>query len=217
MTRLLLPGVLLLLPFLAAGQDRAPAPVDAPASPPGGARGPLRQMEALGRGVVAIHRAPGEVFVGWRLLGTDAEDIAFNVYRTSDGPGSRPVRINDEPIARVTWTLDRSADLGCASNNGSKRNPCLIADILGDWREEVIWRTRNGKELRIFTSTFPTEHRLYTLLHDPIYRLGVAWQNVAYNQPPHTGFFLGHGMDRPPRPAIVTRPAEPPRHSSPAR
>ena len=635
MTRLLLPGASLLLPLLAVGQDPAPAPVDAPASPAGTARGTLRQIEALGRGVVAIHRAPGEVFVGWRLLGTDPEDIAFNVYRTSDGPGARPVRINDEPIARVTWIVDRNADLGrsnsyavkpvvegregetsrpfvmtpspaprpyiavpldtpegylpndasagdldgdgeleivlhqvgrgrdnsqagmttepileayrldgnrlwrirlgrniregahytqflvhdldgdgraelavktadgtvdgagralgdsaadhrdargtilkgperltvfdgrtgaalasadyvpprgdvrswgddygnrserflaciayldgtrpsavfcrgyytravlaawnwrdgrlshvwtfdsdagdpdnrryrgqgnhgisagdvdgdgrdeivygscvidddgtglhatglghgdalhftdidpdrpglevfkangdgpspagiqlrdartgeqiwgvastgrsgvgralaldidprhrgletwgkgegveglrsakgelisrasprscnmgiwwdgdpgrelldgttiarwlpgeereevllegadfgCASNNGSKRNPCLSADILGDWREEVIWRTRDGKELRIFTSTLPTEHRLHTLLHDPIYRLGVAWQNVGYNQPPHPGFFLGHGMARPPRPAIVT-------------
>src|SRR5688572_12793188 len=96
----MLPGVLLLLPLLASGQD------------PAAARPPLRRMESLGRGVVAIHRAPGEVFVGWRLLGTDPEDIAFNVYRASDGPGAGPVRLNDEPIARVTWTVDRSADLG---------------------------------------------------------------------------------------------------------
>jgi hypothetical protein len=99
-----------------------------------------------------------------------------------------------------------SGDHGCAANNGSKANPCLSADILGDWREEVIWRTRDGSELRIFTTTASTEHRLYTLMHDPVYRLGVAWQNVAYNQPPHTGFYLGHGMAAPPRPAIRTGP-----------
>jgi rhamnogalacturonan endolyase len=83
---------------------------------------------------------------------------------------------------------------GCSSNNGTKSNPCLCADILGDWREEVIWRTSDNKELRIYTTTIPTEHRLCTLMHDPVYRLGVAWQNVAYNQPAHPGFFLGEGM-----------------------
>ena len=76
-------------------------------------------------------------------------------------------------------------DLGVASNNGSKANPCLAADILGDWREELIARTRDGRELRMFTTTIPTEHRLVTLMHDPQFRVGVAWQNVAYNQPPH--------------------------------
>ena len=87
----------------------------------------------------------------------------------------------------------------------TKSTPCLCADILGDWREEVIWRTTDGKELRIYTTTIPTAHRLYTLMHDPIYRLSVAYQNVGYNQPTQTGFYLGDGMSPPPRPAIVTR------------
>jgi len=90
--------------------------------------------------------------------------------------------------------LFNGGDFGCAANNGTKSNPCLCADILGDWREEIVARTRDNKELRIFTTTIPTEARLATLMHDPIYRLGVAWQNVAYNQPAHPGFFLGHGM-----------------------
>jgi rhamnogalacturonan endolyase len=90
--------------------------------------------------------------------------------------------------------LFNGRDFDCAANNGSKSNPCLCADILGDWREEVIARTQDGRELRIFTTTLPTEHRLRTLMHDPIYRLSVAWQNVSYNQPAHTGFYLGHGM-----------------------
>ena len=93
---------------------------------------------------------------------------------------------------------------GCSSNNGSKSTPALCADILGDWREEVIWRSSDNKELRIYTTTIPTEHRLYTLMHDPQYRLSVAWQNVGYNQPTQTGFYLGHGMKSPPRPNIFT-------------
>ncbi|HEX8236088.1 MAG TPA: rhamnogalacturonan lyase [Abditibacteriaceae bacterium] len=100
--------------------------------------------------------------------------------------------------------LLNARDFDCASNNGTKANPCLSADILGDWREEVIYRTNDNQELRIFTTTIPTTHRFYTFMHDPAYRMGIAWQNVAYNQPPHTGFYVGPGMKQPPRPAIVT-------------
>jgi rhamnogalacturonan endolyase len=92
---------------------------------------------------------------------------------------------------------------GASSNNGSKSTPALTADIFGDWREEVIFRAGTG-ELRIYTTTSPTTTRIHTLMHDPIYRLAVAWQNVAYNQPPHTSFYLGNGMTPPPRPNIYT-------------
>jgi rhamnogalacturonan endolyase len=94
---------------------------------------------------------------------------------------------------------------GAVSNNGSKATPALSADILGDWREEVIWRTPDSRFLRIYTTTIPAESRLYTLMHDAQYRAAVAWQNVAYNQPPHPSFFIGHGMGAPPRPSIVTK------------
>jgi hypothetical protein len=98
---------------------------------------------------------------------------------------------------------------GATSNNGTKSTPSLSADILGDWREEVIWRNTGNTELRIYATTIPAANRLYTLLHDPTYRMAVAWQNVAYNQPPHTGFFLGAGMNVPPTPPIfvVTGPS----------
>ena len=100
--------------------------------------------------------------------------------------------------------LLNGGDYDCLTNNGTKANPCLHADILGDWREEVIWRTSNGRELRIFTTTIPTDRRFYTFMHDPIYRLSVAWQNVAYNQPTQPGFYMGDGMAAPPRPSITT-------------
>ncbi len=93
---------------------------------------------------------------------------------------------------------------GIASNNGTKSNPGLQADILGDWREEVIWRESGNDALRIYTTTFPTEHRIYTLMHDRQYRVAIAWQNVGYNQPPHPGFYLGHEMEAAPVPNIVT-------------
>lgn len=99
---------------------------------------------------------------------------------------------------------------GCASNNGSKSTPCLSADLFGDWREEVVFRTADNKSLRIYTTTIPTSVRLTTLMHDPQYRLAIAWQNVGYNQPPHPSFFLGEGMKPPARPRIVVAPARPP-------
>jgi rhamnogalacturonan endolyase len=88
------------------------------------------------------------------------------------------------------------------SNNWTKGNPVLSADILGDWREEMIWRAADNQELRIYTTTVPTRRRIHALMHDPVYRLSVAWQNSGYNQPPHPGFFLGHGMKKPSRPNI---------------
>lgn len=121
-----------------------------------------------------------------------------------------------ETLDRVTiskWQWETSMEKflltgdGCASNNGTKSTPCLCADIFGDWREEVIWRSGNNKELRIYTTTIPTEHRLFTLMHDPQYRLSVAWQNVGYNQPTQPGFCLGHGMKRQAKPNIVVEPA----------
>ena len=88
---------------------------------------------------------------------------------------------------------------GLASNNGTKATPCLSADIFGDWREEVIWRvSATNNEIRIYTTTTPATNRFYTLMHDPQYREAIAWQNVAYNQPPHPSFYLGYGMAKPP-------------------
>lgn len=88
------------------------------------------------------------------------------------------------------------------SNNSTKKNPCLTADILGDWREEIILRSTDQQYLNIYTTVNPTTHRIYTLMHDPQYRMAIAWQNTAYNQPPHPSFYLGEGMDAAPTPNI---------------
>lgn len=79
------------------------------------------------------------------------------------------------------------------------RGPSIMGDFLGDWREEIIIAAPDGRALRLYTTTIPTKHRIYTLMHDPQYRLAIAWQNVVYNKPPHPGFFLGHEMSPPPK------------------
>ena len=92
---------------------------------------------------------------------------------------------------------------GAIANNWTKSTPALSADIFGDWREELILRSYDNQSLRIYTTTIPTDHRNYTLMHDPQYRLSIAWQNVGYNQPPHTGFYFGYGMKKSPNPNII--------------
>ncbi|RKN50715.1 cellulose binding domain-containing protein [Micromonospora endolithica] len=94
---------------------------------------------------------------------------------------------------------------GVAANNGTKSTPALSADLLGDWREEVVWRTSDSRALRIYSTPTPTSTRIHTLMHDPQYRVAIAWQNTAYNQPPHPGFFIGDGMAAPPTPRIHLR------------
>ena len=75
--------------------------------------------------------------------------------------------------------------------NSTKKTPNLTADFLGDWREEIIlWDSSDGCTLNIFTTNIPTEHAIPTLMHDHTYRMGVAWQNTAYNQPPHVGYYM---------------------------
>ncbi len=108
----------------------------------------------------------------------------------------------DYTNAKTVRLLDAS-QFNCRSNNGTKANPVLSADILGDWREEVIYKTADNKELRVFATSIPTDYKFYTLMQDAQYRLSIAWQNVAYNQPPHTSFYFGEGMKNPPKPAIV--------------
>jgi hypothetical protein len=91
---------------------------------------------------------------------------------------------------------------GVHSNNSTKATPSLSGDILGDWREEVVWPTTDNTALRIYSTPYETTTRITTLLHDTQYRTALAWQNTAYNQPPHPSFFIGDGMPTPPRPTV---------------
>jgi rhamnogalacturonan endolyase len=126
--------------------------------------------------------------------------------------------LDNTTVFKWDWNTNTSSPLlapaGLSSNNSTKATPALSGDILGDWREEVIWRTADNTALRIYTTTIPATNRIYTLMHDHQYRVAVAWQNTAYNQPPHPSFFIGAGMATPAQPNIVTSlaalPAAPP-------
>ncbi|MBI1764587.1 MAG: rhamnogalacturonan lyase [Acidobacteria bacterium] len=164
-------------------------------------RYPGSECWVKGAGVTGLFSAKGE-----KIAEREPRSCNFGVWW--DGDVLREL-LDRNVITKWNWLDGTETTLltaeGCTSNNGTKATPALSADLFGDWREEVIWRTTDNKELRIYTTTIPTPHRFYTLMHDPQYRLSIAWQNVAYNQPPHTGFHLGEGMKPPPRPAIVVK------------
>jgi len=105
-------------------------------------------------------------------------------------------------VTKWNWETGTEDRLFATGSRFGSRGPNLTGDLLGDWREEMLMTAPDGKSLRLYTTTLPTEHRLYTLMHDPQYRLAIAWQNVVYNKPPHPGFYLGHGMATPPHPNI---------------
>lgn len=163
-------------------------------------RYPGYEMWAFGAGLQGVWNTKAEVISTRR-----PRSCNFAVWR--DGDLLREL-LDRNYIAKWDWQNSTEKMLlvadGCISNNGTKATPVLCADILGDWREEVIWRTFDNKELRIYTTTIASKHRFYTLMHDPKYRLSVAWQNTGYNQPTQPGFYLGEGITNQPEPFITT-------------
>ena len=113
----------------------------------------------------------------------------FTIYWDAD---SLQELLDHYSISKWNWETETTELLfkpeGVVSNNGSKGNPCLSGDILGDWREEAIWASKDQTELRIYMTTIPAMDRRPTLMSDRQYRLAIAWQNVAYNQPPHLSY-----------------------------
>lgn len=110
--------------------------------------------------------------------------------------GGKIDKWNGNGTSRVYLNGKNLYDYNSSSTcNGSKSTPNLQADIFGDWREEVIlWSSANPSTLNIFTTNTETGYRMPTLMHDHTYRMGVAWQNTAYNQPPHIGYYLPDAM-----------------------
>ncbi len=163
-------------------------------------RFPGAESWAAGAGMDGLHDAAGHKFQEHRPRGFP---VNFGLYW--DGDLLREL-LDSNRIVKWNWETGALDPLltahACTSNNGTKSTPAVSADLWGDWREEVVWATRDKQELRIFTSTIPTKHRITTLMHDAQYRVAVAWQNTAYNQPPHPSFYLDESAPLPPRPVI---------------
>ncbi len=149
--------------------------------------------EASATDPVRMWTAAGES-IGEDIPGTNqsikwAADMTTQIVNGASTETVEPVRIED-------WR--RGVLLvaeGTQSNNWTKGNPCLVADIFGDWREEMIVRTDDSTAVRIYLSTEVTDRKLYTLMHDPQYRAEVARQQTTYNQPSYPSFYLGSDID----------------------
>ena len=127
----------------------------------------------------------------------DHETVSKYLPRSSSSP-SHGDQASEESLtgtpydftgSRSTSTLAHFDD--CAFNNGTKSNPALCADVLGDWREEVLTRTADNRHLRLYITSQPTSYRFHTFLADPVYRHSLVMQNVGYNQPTNVGFYFG--------------------------
>ena len=102
--------------------------------------------------------------------------------------------LDHETVSKYDWVNHTVVDVQKFDgqfNNGTKSNPAIAADLLGDWREEVLLRNRESTELRLYVTTIPTDYRINSLMEDIPYRLSVATQNVAYNQPSEPGYYIG--------------------------
>ena len=132
--------------------------------------------------------------ISGREVGSSSPSMNFRIYWDGD--------LQDELLDGITVSKYGGSTLGVgttplanlgspSSCNSTKATPCLSADIFGDWREEVIlWSTTDNATLNIYSSATTSNYRVPTLMHDHTYRMGICWQNTAYNQPPHLGFYL---------------------------
>lgn len=145
-------------------------------------------------------RSGGVLSASGEVITTSTKGVSMNMACWWDGKLVRNLQ-DGVSITRFNTSTKNSAvtlltATDCASNNSTKSNPCLVADMFGDWREELLVRTSDNKSLRLYINTDTIDYRFHTFLEDPVYRHSVAYQNVAYNQPTHVGFYFGADLGK---------------------
>lgn len=130
-----------------------------------------------------------------KLLGTNqsihwAADLSTQVLDGVDYVGGKHTGIVNDNTHGILLVPEDTA-----TNNGTKGNACLVADLFGDFREELVLRKADDSAIRIYTNVDVTKHKLFTLMHDIQYRTGIAWQNNCYNQPCYTSFYYGNDTE----------------------
>jgi rhamnogalacturonan endolyase len=177
--------------------------------------GPTGNSGDVGRGLCANIDASRRGLECW----ASAPNVLYDAKGVS--LGARP----NTPNMAIFWDADRERELisgtnitkwngtslqnqlsasGCAV--GNRDIPMGYADILGDWREEAWWLCNGNSELRVYVSTAVTPHRLYSLMQDPEYRIGVGEMTQGYVQAPHPSFYVASDMSPPPAPRLVIAP-----------
>lgn len=130
-----------------------------------------------------------------KAIGSPAVSTNFRIYFDGDVQdelldGAFVTKFNSSSKKSETY-FDGPTALGATGCNGTKNTPSLVADLFGDWREEMVVRSeKDPTTMYIISTPVTSENRVYTLMHDAVYRVSIAWQNTAYNQPPHLGYYL---------------------------
>lgn len=139
-------------------------------------------------------RSGGLRSIEGKVLNPDIHTFSTNMAVWWDGDLLREL-LDKNTISKYDWTTKYCKPIAifedCTSNNGTKATPCLQGDIIGDWREEILLRTKDNSALHLYVSSIPTKYRFHTFLEDPVYRVSIANQNIAYNQPTQPGFYFG--------------------------
>jgi hypothetical protein len=159
-------------------------------------RGMAADVDSTHRGYEMWSAKGGGMFtVKHEKIGTPSVSQNFRIYFDGDLQdelldGAYVTKFNSKNIKSEVY-FDGPAALGAAGCNGTKNTPSLVADLFGDWREELVVRSeKDPTTIYIVSTPVTSPYRLYTLMHDATYRTAVASENTAYNQPPHPGYFL---------------------------
>ena len=158
--------------------------------------------DVRGEVIDSTARIPINFGIWWDgdLLRELLDHEAVSKYRFAVGSGSAAA--SEESLTGTPFDFSGSASVAtlakfadCTFNNGTKSNPALCADVLGDWREEVLTRTKDNRHLRLYITPIPTKYRFHTFLAEPVYRHSLVMQNVGYNQPTNVGFYFGAELE----------------------
>ncbi len=150
----------------------------------------------------------GNVMNAGKVVGSKRPSVNFRIYWDGDLldellDGTSITKLNDD-LTSIKNLKGFATTSHAASCNTTKATPNLQADLFGDWREEVILHDgQTESDLIIFTTTIPTDYKVPCLMTDRQYREAIAWQNVAYNQPPHLSYNLENTYDLTPRISIT--------------
>lgn len=167
-------------------------------------RGMAADVDSLNRGFEIASTADGTLYscegtnlgsrnsLDFRIYWDgDLQDELFDGKYNSTNGCAPIIQKYNYSTKKMTTLLAMSSYGKPQTCNTTKATPCLQADLFGDWREElVMWDYDDPGKIHIYETNIPTEYRVPTLMHDHVYRMGIAWQNSAYNQPPHLGYYL---------------------------
>ena len=148
-----------------------------------------------------ISELGGDAFISWGDLNQRIYWDGDLLDEYFDSPGTEGYGAIYKPAGAGRWNFP---DSKCS--NWSKNNPGAIADIWGDWREELVMRKSDNTAILVYTTPISTQWRIPTLWHDHQYRNAMVWQSMGYNQPPHKSYFLGEleGITQAPPPLTMT-------------